>query len=99
MKPRSLPRPLSGANSPTSASEVGHVGADREADDDGAGEEHRRVHREGDQSDADRINEQVLLVDALAAEFVAEAPPKNAPTAQPIALGPIAASLPTAGCR
>jgi hypothetical protein len=52
----------------------GHVGAHGNADDERAGEEHHRVHSERDQQDAQRVHEQVPLVDPLAAELVAEPP-------------------------
>jgi hypothetical protein len=50
----------------------GHVGTHRDADDERADEQHRGVHRERDQQDAHRVDQQVPLVDALAAELVAE---------------------------
>jgi hypothetical protein len=49
-----------------------YVGADRDTDDNGAGEEHHRVHRERDQHDARGVDQQVPLVDPLAAELVAQ---------------------------
>jgi hypothetical protein len=61
----SFPRPFAGANSPTSARDVGTSAPTAT---------HDRIHRERDQEHADRVDEQVPLVDALAAELVAEPP-------------------------
>ena len=49
-----------------------HIRPNGEADDDGADVEHALVHCQGDAEDSGGINEQVVLINAFAAEFVTE---------------------------
>jgi hypothetical protein len=47
-----------------------HVGANGDPDDEGADEEHLAVDRQRDQENAERIDHEVILVDAFAAQLV-----------------------------
>src|SRR5215212_9839654 len=60
-----------------------YIRAYRDANYEGSDEEHRQVGREDDQERAQAVDEQVVLIDALAAEKVAEPAPDQGPYRRP----------------
>ena len=73
-QPGQPPADFAGAVSVISVHDAGHVGADRQADDEVAEQQHPRRLREHDPQRAERVQQQVVLVDLLAPPQVADAP-------------------------